>query len=329
MEKGWFVPTMPDLNQDNPFMATYLIQNSIWWIEYAGLDGLRVDTYPYNNKDFMATWARAVAREYPNLYVVGETWIDSPAQVAWWTDRGPDHKGYNSHTKAMADYPLYFAINNAFREGGNVWTLYNALSHDFLYTYPAANKVFADNHDVDRVFHSVNGDMTRFRQVMTFLLTTRGIPQLYYGTEILLMGSGDHGLIREDFPGGWPGDKRNAFTEAGRTEAEQEAFEYLRRVLNWRKGSEAIAEGTLKHFIPQDNVYVYNRKSDNESVLVMINNGNEAATPDMTRFAEVLTGYGSGRDVLTGKVFENLSSISIGPHSSLVLELKAGEKPVE
>jgi glycosidase len=328
MERGWFVPTMPDLNHDNPFMATYLIQNSIWWIEYAGLDGLRVDTYPYNNKDFMSRWSRTVEREYPDLYVVGETWIGSAAQVAWWTDRGPDYPGYNSHTKAMADYPLYFAIYNAFREGGNVMALYDALSHDFLYRYPEANKVFADNHDVDRMFHSLGGDMTRFRQVMTFLLTTRGIPQIYYGTEVLLRGSGDHGVIREDFPGGWAGDKRDAFTEAGRTKEEQEAFEYLRRLLNWRKESEAIAEGTLKHFIPHDNLYVYNRKSAHESVLVMINNGDAIATPDMSRFAEVLTGYESAKDILTGKAY-NLSSIAIPPHTSLVLQLKSSDKSVE
>lgn len=329
MEKGWFVPTMPDLNHDNPFMATYLIQNCIWWIEYAGLDGLRVDTYPYNDKDFMSRWALAVAREYPDLYVVGETWIGSAAQVAWWTDRGPDHKGYNSHTRAMADFPLYFAIHNAFREGGNVYALYEALSHDFLYREPAANKIFADNHDVDRVFHSVRGDMTRFRQVMTFLLTTRGIPQIYYGTEILLKGSGDHGVIREDFPGGWPGDTRDAFTEAGRTQTEQEAFQFLHQLLNWRKNSEAISEGTLKHFIPQDNLYVYNRKSANESVLVMINNGDATATPDMSRFGEVLTGYESARDVLTGKAFGDLNSIAVSPHTTLVLELKPGDKAVE
>jgi glycosidase len=329
MEKGWFVPTMPDLNQDNPFMATYLIQNTIWWIEYAGLDGLRVDTYPYNSKEFMSRWSLAVAREFPGLYVVGETWIGSPALVAWWTDRGADYKGYNSHTKAMADYPLYFAMLNAFRPGGNVWALYEALSHDFLYEYPETHKVFADNHDVDRIFHSVGGDMARFRQAMTFLLTTRGIPQIYYGTEILMKGSGDHGVIREDFPGGWPGDARNAFTTEGRSHEEQEAYEFLRRLLNWRKDSEAIAKGTLKHFIPRDNVYVYNRKSGNQSVLVMINNGDTFATPNMSRFAEVLTGYGAAKDVLTGRTFDDLSSISLEPHSTLVLELKPSGKSVE
>jgi glycosidase len=325
MEKGWFVPTMPDLNQDNPFMATYLIQNTIWWIEYAQLDGLRVDTYPYNSKEFMSQWSLAVLREFPDLYVVGETWIGSPAQVAWWTDRGADYKGYNSHTKAMADYPLYFATLNAFRKGGNVFALYEALSHDFLYLDPEVHKVFADNHDVDRIYHSVGGDMTRFRQVMSFLLTTRGIPQIYYGTEILMKGSGDHGVIREDFPGGWPGDTRNAFIEDGRTKEEQEAYEFLRRMLNWRKTSDAMARGTLKHFIPQDNVYVYNRKSDNQSILVMINNSDAVAKPDMARFAEVLTGYGSAKDVLSGKKYNDLTSIKIDPHSTLVLELKPGD----
>lgn len=330
MEKGWFVPTMPDLNQDNPFMATYLIQNTLWWIEYAGLDGLRIDTYPYNKKEFMALWTLRVRKEYPDLYLVGETWIGHVGQVAYWADKGPDYsEGYNSHTPAMADFPLYFALNAAFREGGNVAALYDVLSQDFMYYDPSKYKVFADNHDVDRLFHSLGGNVQRFKQALTFLLTTRGVPQLYYGTEILMKGSGDHGVIREDFPGGWKEDQRDAFTQKGRTEQERVAYEFVRRLLNWRKGSEAIAHGNLKHFIPHDNLYVYNRKSENESVLIMINNSNESVTVDMARYQEVLEGYDGGRDIISGRDFNDLDTIRMDGNTSLVLELKPLTRAVE
>lgn len=322
MERGWFVPTMPDLNHDNPFMATYLIQNTIWWIEYAGLDGLRIDTFPYNKKEFMTAWALRIRKEYPDLYLVGETWIGDVGQVAYWADKGPDYKGYNSHTPAMADFPLYFAINNAFREGGDVMALYDVISQDFMHYDPSKYKIFADNHDLNRLFHTMGNDIRRFNQAISFLLTTRGIPQVYYGTEIGMKGSGDHGVIREDFPGGWPDDKRDAFSETGRTDNERVAYEHIRRLLNWRKNSDAISHGKLKHFIPRDNLYVYNRKSENESVLVMINNSDKAVTPDISRYKEVLDGYEGAHDVISGRDFNDMNDITMEGNTTLVLELK-------
>ena len=323
MEKGWFVPSMPDLNHDNPHMATYLIQNTIWWVEYAGLDGIRVDTYPYNNKEFMAAWSKRVHREYPDLYLVGETWIGSVAQVAYWTDRGPEYNGdYNSHTDAMTDFPLCFAIHQAFKAEGDVMALYDALSKDFLYYDASRNKVFGDNHDIDRIYHTLGKDLDRFNQAMTFLLTTRGVPQVYYGTEIIMKGSGPHGLIREDFPGGWSADSRNAFTADGRTTDENVAFDHIRKLLTWRKQSDAIANGALRHFIPRENLYVYNRKSDKESVLVMINNSASAVKPDMQRFSEVLKGYEGAVDILSGKNLDDLYDLRIEGNRSLILELK-------
>lgn len=322
MEKGWFVPTMPDLNHDNPFMVTYLIQNTIWWIEYAGLDGLRIDTFPYNKKEFLASWAMRILKEYPELYLVGETWIGDVGQVAYWADKGPDYDGdYNSNTPAMADFPLYFAINSTFREGGNVAALYDVLSRDFMHYDPTKYKVFTDNHDVDRLFHSLGEDIDRFKQAITFLLTTRGVPQLYYGTEIIMKGSGDHGIIREDFPGGWPDDKRDAFSQKGRSEEEQAAFGFIRQLLNWRKHSEAISKGVLKHYIPRDNLYVYNRKSENESVVVIINNSDKPVVADMSRYHEILQGYDRANDVLSGRSLSSLDSVSIEANASLVLEL--------
>lgn len=323
MEKGWFVSAMPDLNHDNPFLATYLIQNSIWWIEYAGLDGIRMDTYPYNKKEFMAEWARRVYDEYPRFYLVGETWVESEAHLAFWSGKERSDNGqYNSYLNSITDFPLCFAIQRAFSRDGDVKELYHVLSKDFLYQRPSNNKVFADNHDMDRFYYTIGKDIEKFKLAMTFLLTTRGIPQIFYGSEIIMSGHGEHGVLRQDFPGGWSGDARNAFTEQGRTADENEAFLYLQKILNWRKGSDAIANGALKHFVPYDNVYVYNRKSDTASVLVVINNNASPRKIDMTRYKEVLKDYNSGTDVLSGKMVTELKEITLDANQSLIMELK-------
>lgn len=322
LTRGWFVPSMPDLNHNNPFMANYLIQNSIWWIEYAALDGIRMDTYPYNNKEMMVEWVERVNKEYPDFFLLGETWVGDPATEAFWAGKAPDDKTYNTQLYSITDFPLCYAIHNAFRPEGNVQALYDGLSKDFLYYTPALNTIFADNHDMDRFYYTIEKDLNKFKNAMTFLLTTRGIPQLYYGTEILMEKFGPHGDLREDFPGGWAEDTRNAFTSIGRTEKENEAFDYLEKLLNWRKSSKAVHSGSLKHFTPHDNVYVYNRKSADESVLVIINNKSENAKMDMTRYQEVLKGFTSAVDVISGRVLESLENIEIEGNSSLVLELK-------
>lgn len=321
MERGWFVSSMPDLNHDNPFMANYLIQNSIWWIEYAGLDGIRMDTYPYNKKEFMSSWAKKLHDEYPSLYLVGETWVESEALEALWSFRSSNKGDFNSNMNSMTDFPLCYAIQRAFKKEGNVMELYRVLAHDFLYFDAGLNKTFADNHDLDRIFYSLGGDLNKFKMAMTFLFTTRGTPQLYYGTEILMKGHGDHGLIREDFPGGWDGDSRNAFTQQGRTGEEDQAFDHIQKLLTWRKSSEAFKSGHLTHFIPVDNVYVYNQKSDKESVMVIINNNDKLVKPDMSRFTEILKGYDGATDVLTNNKFNDLNEIEVAPNTSLVLKL--------
>ena len=322
LTRGWFVPTMPDLNHDNPFMATYLIQNSIWWIEYAGLDGIRMDTYPYNSKEMMVEWVERVYKEYPGFFLLGETWVGDPATEAFWAGKAMDDKTYNSKLYSITDFPMCYAIHNAFRPDGNVQALYDGLSKDFLYHTPELNTIFADNHDMDRFYHTIEKDLDKFKNAMTFLLTTRGVPQLYYGTEILMEKFGPHGDLREDFPGGWQGDSRNAFTSSGRTEKENEAFDYLKKLLNWRKNSKAVHAGSLKHFTPQDNVYVYNRKAAGESVLVIINNKAEHSEIDMTRYQEVLKDYTGAVDVVSGKALDSLNNIKVEGNSSLVLELK-------
>ena len=322
MEKGWFVPTMPDLNHDNPFLATYLIQNSIWWIEYAGLDGIRQDTYPYNKKEFMIRWAQYIHQEYPDFFLVGESWVDNEAQESYWAPKANNRcNDFNSHMNSMTDFPLCFAMHRAFGNSGNIDDVYRVLAKDFLYNTPDHNMIFADNHDMDRFFHSIGEDVNRFKSAITFLLTTRGIPQFYYGSEIGMKGHGNHGDIREDFPGGWADDHRSAFTQDGRTAAENEIFDHVRKLLQWRKKSDAIQHGELKHFVPEDNVYVYNRKSADESVMVIINNGDQPKKLVMKRFEEILNGYDGARDVLHEKRIENLKEIDIEAHSSLVLEL--------
>ena len=222
---------------------------------------------------------------------------------------------------SITDFPLCNAIHSTFKEDGNIYQLYNVLSKDFLYNNAHSNTIFAGNHDMDRVFHTIGKDVAAFNMAMTFLLTTRGIPQLYYGDEILMAGHGDHGVLREDFPGGWEGDVTNAFTAQGRTAQQNEAFEHLKTLLNWRKTSTAIHNGSLKHFVPHDNVYVYNRQSADESVLVIINNNDADKQLDMQRFNEVLKGYSGAKDVLSGKVFSDLNTIDLKAKSSLVLSL--------
>lgn len=322
MERGWFVPTMPDLNHDNPFMATYLIQNSIWWVEYAGLDGIRMDTYPYNKKEFMSEWAKRLHTEYPALYLVGETWVETEALEALWSNRGPQYNGdFNSNMNSMTDFPLCFSVHKGFKKGGNVSELYRVISQDFVYYDATLNKTFADNHDLDRVFYTLGEDLSKFKMAMTFLLTIRGIPQVYYGTEILMKGHGDHGIIREDFPGGWSGDSRNAFTKEGRTAAENEAFDHIQKLNKWRRSTEALKGGHLTHYIPYDNLYVYNQKSDKESVVIIINNNDKSVKPDMSRYEEILKGYEGGTDILTNKKIDNLNEIEIDGNSSMVLIL--------
>lgn len=323
MERGWFVSTMPDLNHDNPFLAKYLIQNSIWWVEYAGLDGIRMDTYPYNKKEFMLEWTKKIHNEYPSLYLVGETWVESEALEALWSFKNPGSNSEPiSNMNSMTDFPLCYAMHRAFKKDGNVMELHRVLSHDFLYFDADWNKTFADNHDLDRIFSTLGGDLNKFKLAMTFLFTTRGIPQLYYGTEILMKGRGDHGVIREDFPGGWSGDSRNAFTKEGRTVQENEAFEHIQKLLKWRKSSKAFKDGHLTHFIPFDNVYVYNQKSEEESAVIIINNNDKLIKADMSRYDEILEGFDGAIDILTNKEFSDLKEVEVPPNTSLLLLLK-------
>jgi len=325
---GWFDNSMPDLNYDNELLLTYMIQNSIWWIEYAGLDGLRVDTYPYVEKARTAQWIQAIFAEYPNFNVVGEVWEGSVSKICYWQKDFPSHDGYNSHLPALMDFPLAYAIQTAFNEkdGWNegLSRLYNVLTDDYLYPNPNDLVVFGENHDMARIYDYLGKDIRKFKMAMTFIATVRGIPQILYGSEILMEanGSHDHPLIRKDFPGGWPGDTINSFTYAGRNTQQNEAFDYLVKLLQYRKNHPVLHTGTLTHFIPADGIYVYFRELNNQAVMVLFNNNdNESRTIETARYNEILSKYTTGKDILTGVNIPDLKKIEVPAKSALVVEL--------
>lgn len=329
---GWFVKSMPDLNQSNPLVLNYLTQNAIWWIEYADLDGFRVDTYSYNDKEGISKWTKAITDEYPNFNIVGEVWMHNQAQMAYWQK---DSKigaieSYNSNLPSVMDFALHDAINGSvFNEDKATWDkgmvkIHENFTNDFL--YPNINNilVFAENHDTDRFNNIYKNDFSKYQMAMSLIATIRGIPQIYYGSEIGMSGSksvGD-GDIRRDFPGGWNDDTNNAFSKSGRTAEQQKFFDFSSKLFNWRKNKEVIHSGKTTHYIPENNVYVYFRYNENKSVMVVMNNNSEKQTFKTARFQESIKNYKSGKDVLSEKSFDLKKDIEIEGKSVLILELK-------
>ncbi len=325
--QGWFDVNMPDLNQRNNYLNNYLIQNSIWWIEYSGLNGIRMDTYPYPFKEQMAEWAERIMSEYPHFSIVGEAWMGQPALVAPWESSPGIKTGYESHLPYVFDFPMYDAIGSAFNEGAG-WSsgiikLYDVLTQDFLYGDEVKIVTFADNHDGNRLFTKLNENKDSQKLAMTFLLTGRGVPQLYYGTEILMTGDGSdgHGKMRRDFPGGWFDDELNKFEASDRTDDENEVFNHISTLAKWRKNNDVIHTGKLKHFIPNNELYVYFRYNENDLIMIVLNNLNEEQFPDLHRYAEMLDGVKSGINILDGKIYK-LNNLKIPAKGSLVLKLK-------
>lgn len=323
---GWFVKTMPDLNQRNELMSTYLIQNSIWWVEYLELGGIRMDTYPYNDADFMTDWTCAIMEEYPNFNIVGEEWVGTPTIVSFWQRGKKNPNGYTSCLPGLMDFPLQEAMRKSLNERNSNQAfnqLYEMLAQDFLYPDPNNLVVFPDNHDMSRWYTQVNEDFGFFKLGVAYVLTTRGIPQIYYGTEALMAnpGTDSHGIIRSDFPGGWAGDKVNAFTGQGLNEKQRQAMAFMKKLVRWRKDAEVVHTGHLMHYVPKDGVYVFFRYNDKEKVMVILN-ANEAPTAlELERFSQMLNGVKTGKDVLTGKVFEMKDGITLPGKEPLVLEL--------
>ena len=323
---GWFVETMPDLNQRQPQLATYLIQNAIWWVEFADLSGIRVDTWSYADKDFLSHWTRRLMAEYPNFNIVGEEWIETPAVIAYWQRGQQRRDGYRSDLPSLMDFPLNRALARALNEDESRTTgivgLYRSLANDFLYPDPGNLLVFADNHDMSRIFTQVDEDEDLFRLAMVFVLTTRGIPQIFYGTEILMSnkGTGSHGVIRSDFPGGWPGDAANGFTGEGLSAAAVEAQRFLRNLLRWRRGAPAVTGGSLTHYAPRNGVYVYFRTAPSQRLMVAINKNEASISLDLERFRPLLGDADSAVDPLTGTDQSLAGTLELPARGFLVLE---------
>ncbi len=325
---GWFVPSMPDLNQKNPLMAKYLVQNSIWWIEFVGLAGIRMDTYPYPDPEMMAEWTREVMIEYPGFNIVGEEWNTNQVQVAYWQRGKVNSDGYRSYMKSLMDFPLQDGIVRAFSEkegwSEGINRLYDILALDFIYPSPADLVVFADNHDTERFFTAIHEDFSKYKMAMAYLMTTRGIPQIYYGSDILMTGrkSDGDGMLRKDFPGGWEGDKVNGFTGEGLTAQQKEAQQFLKKLITWRKGKEVIHNGKLLHYLPKESVYAFFRYNDKENIMVIFNNSDQEKLFKSTHYSEGLKGATKGYEVITGKSISDLSALQIPAHSAMIVELK-------
>lgn len=326
---AWFDKSMPDLNQQNELLMTYLIQNSIWWVEYADLSGVRMDTHPYNDPEGMSKWGKALLKEYPHLNIVGETWYKSAADIAYWQKDKLNADGYNSYLPCVMDFQLFFAMEKAFSEKqeweNGLVRLYKSLSADYLYPDKNNILIFSENHDTQRIMSTLQGDIDKFKLMMTFLMTTRGIPQIYSGIEILMEGkkSDGDGKMRIDFPGGWKDDKRNTFTAKGRTDEENNAFNFTRKLLNWRKNNPVIHTGKLIHYIPENDVYVYFRSNNKKTVMIVLNASEKAHKLKLDRFSEALHNYKSAKNVISSRDINlQKGSITVNAKTPLILELK-------
>ncbi|MDY4853619.1 MAG: glycoside hydrolase family 13 protein [Prevotella sp.] len=323
---GWFVPTMPDLNQRNPHVIKYLIQNSIWWIETVGIDGIRMDTYPYADAKAMAHWMKVIGEEYPNFNTVGETWVTEPAYTAAWQKDSKIAKE-NSYLPTVMDFAFYDRINQAKNEETDAWwngfnRIYNNFVYDYLYQKPSNVMAFLENHDTDR-FLGEGKDTVALKQALALLLTVNRTPQLYYGTEVLMNGtkSVTDGNVRKDFPGGFPGDTKNCFTREGRTQAENAMFDWLSRLLHWRQGNDVIIKGKQTQFIPYKGIYVIARQYNGKTVLTILNGNRKQADMQLDRYAEVIGNATAAKDVITGRTIKLDKKLSLKSRQTLIIEL--------
>ncbi|MBQ9399685.1 MAG: glycoside hydrolase family 13 protein [Bacteroidales bacterium] len=345
-ESGWFVPSMPDMNLDNPYLLKYFQQWAIWWIEYAGLDGLRVDTYPYNEPGPMSLWCKAVTDEYPGMNIVGECWDGKISQLAYWQKDNPNKDGFNSNLPSIMDFPLESAIKTALCEDEVNWDegmtrVYTVIAQDFAYQDLSHMMTFFANHDHARTGDVLRQDPDKMKLAITMLATIRGIPQLYYGDEMMFLERKDcqshDGAKRIDFPGGWEGDAVDLFSEEGRSKAEgiykdaEELYDYTRTLFQWRKGCKAVQQGKTLHFLSRantgsrnitDNTYAFFRYTDDQAVFVYINNTKEPRELDWDHYREFVSGPVTGRNVLSGESFTLRNGVSVAPRSALIVEFE-------
>ena len=326
MQNGWFDYHMPDMNQENELVKNYITQSHIFWIEYAGLDGFRLDTYPYNNLDYMAEWAKAITTEYPHFTYFGETMVHGIANQAFFTKGKTINQKFDTELQGTTDFQIQFALldalNQKFGWTEGVNTLYNVLASDFVYQDPFRNEIHLDNHDITRFYTSVGENFTKFKSGIAMLLTLRGIPQLYYGTELLFTGgSNPDGLLRADFLGGWKEDKVNKFTAAGRTPKENEAFNYIKTLANYRKNTTALQTGKTMQYVPENGVYVYFRYDNVKTVMVIYNSNDEAKDLKLARFMERTAGFTGAKEITNGKILDSFGTIDLPAKATYVFEL--------
>ena len=328
---GWFDTTMPDINQSNPLVLKYLTQNAIWWIEYAELGGFRVDTYPYNDKEAMAKWAKAITDEYPKFNIVGETWLSNAAHISAWQkdSKTGEAANFNSYLPSVMDFPLYGELPKAIQEKDGWDTgwnrVYNSFTNDFLYKDINNLLVFFENHDTERWNEIFKGDPKAYQLALTLISTVRGIPQIYYGSEIGMRGDKNKGGdadIRRDFPGGWKNDTQNAFIPSKQTSEQKEFYDFTQKLLNWRRNKEVIHTGKTKNFVPQNNVFVYFRYNEKETVMVVLNNSDKTETLDLKRFEEVLKSFSKGKDFISEREFSLQNTLSVPAKTPMVIDLK-------
>jgi glycosidase len=326
---GWFVPTMPDLNQRNPLLGDYLVQNALWWVEYLGLAGIRLDTYAYPDKFYMAEWSRRIMEEYPNFNIVGEESNRNPVAVSYWQRGKQNYDGYVSYLPSLMDFALQEAMVKSLvapkPPWGSSWEpLFRTLANDYLYADPNALVIFPDNHDMDRIYTQLNEDYDLFKMAMVYMVTMRGTPQFFYGAEILMSHTGTtaDGIRRSDFPGGWPGDKKNAFNGEGLGTSQKQAQSFVRHLLNWRKNKPVIHSGKLMHFVPNNGMYAYVRFDGTDKVLVVLSKNEQPVVLDKTRYAEQLKGHNLAHDVLTGDSLDLSDPIEVPARGMLLLELE-------
>lgn len=324
---SWFGRSMPDLNQRNDRVKNFLIQNSIWWIEQAGVDAFRIDTYFYSDLNFSSILAKSIFDEYPNFGMFGETWVKAVTMQAYFTKNNGLNRNGNSLLPGITDFMLFEAIRKAYKEEmgflGGIMDVYYILGQDFLYEDPYRNVIFLDNHDIPRIFVELGRDPQKLKSVLSFLLTTRGIPCIYYGTELAMEhpDGEDHGYIRQDFPGGWAGDAQNKFSATGRTAIENDIFNYIKTLLQYRKANATLQTGKLKQFIPRDGVYVYFRYDNQKTVMVVMNTHGNKTSVQMERFKEMLTDAKSLKNIQTGNIITEFAQLELEPFETIVFEV--------
>ena len=325
---GWFTENMPDMNQKNPFVATYQIQNAIWWVEYAGLSGIRVDTYGYSDQRFLSAWSRRLTEEYPNLNIVGEVWNTNPVMVAYWQKGKVNPDGITSYLPSLMDFPINNALRHALSvpesEFSGFHDLYAELVNDMLYPNPSNLVLFEGNHDMSRLYTELNNDPALVKMALTYVATMARIPQIYYGTEVLMESSKgrDDGAARRDFPGGWAGDKVNAFTGVGLSAAQKDMQQFVKKLLNWRKTEPAIHHGKLMHFTPDRGTYTYFRYDDKKIIMVVLNKNSSDVALATERFRQILPANSSATDVLAGASIDLSKQVTVPARSVLILEIK-------